>query len=153
MSLNDRDQTLWPVYITIRNLDAKTQQSQKRLRTLLLGSNSMVYERSKDANNKDKSLKAKIYHIVLKTMLQRIYPSLPSIQLKKRDTNDNAALLKHKDIIELVCVKGYKRRCYSVLADFIMDYKEQVLIIGIKANMQCSICHVPTKKRELVTWI
>ena len=32
-----------------------------------------------------------------------------------------------------------------------VDYEEQVFITGDKANMQCSICHVPTKKREYVT--
>ncbi len=32
-----------------------------------------------------------------------------------------------------------------------VDYEEQVFITGIKANMQCSICHVPPKERELVT--
>ncbi len=56
-----------------------------------------------------------------------------------------------KDGIELVCADGYKRRCYPVLAGLMVDYKEQVLITGIKANMQYSICHVPPKERELVT--
>ena len=42
---------------------------------------------------------------------------------------------------------GYKKRCYSILADLMVDYKEQVLIIGIKVNMQYLICHIPQKKR------
>ncbi len=74
MSLSHEDQTLWPVYITIGNLDAKTWRSQKWLGTLLFGSIFIIYERSKDANNKDKDLKAKIYHMALKTMLQHTYP-------------------------------------------------------------------------------
>ncbi len=77
MSLSHGDQTLWSVYITIENLDAKTWRSQKRPGTLLLGSIPIVYERSEDANNKDKNLQAKFYYMALKTMLQRIYPSLP----------------------------------------------------------------------------
>ncbi len=68
MSLSHGDQILWLVYITIGNLDAKTRQSQKRLGTFLLGSIPIIYERSEDANNKDKDLKAKIYHMALKTM-------------------------------------------------------------------------------------
>ncbi len=71
--------------------------------------------------------------------------------LKKRDTNDIAALLEYKDGIELVFVNGYKRRCYPILAGLIVDYEEQVLITGIKANIQCSIYHFPPKERELVT--
>ena len=83
MSLNHGDQTLWPVYITIENLDAKTRQSQKRLGTLLLGSIPIIHKRLEDANNKDKDLKAKIYHMALKTMLQRTYPSFPFIDFKE----------------------------------------------------------------------
>ena len=83
MSLSHGDQTLWPVYITIGNLDAKTRQSQKRPGTLLLGSIPIIHERSEDANNKDKDLKAKIYHMALKTMLQRTYPSFPFIDFKE----------------------------------------------------------------------
>ncbi len=82
MSLSHGDQILWPVYITIGNLDTKTRQSQKRPETLLLGSIPIVHEQSKDANNKDKDLKAKIYHMALKAMLQRTYPGLPSKEMR-----------------------------------------------------------------------
>ena len=70
MSLSHGDQTLWPVYITIGNLDSKTQRSQTRPDNLLLGSISIIHERSEDGNNKDQDLKAKIYHLALTTMLQ-----------------------------------------------------------------------------------
>ena len=52
-----------------------------------------------------------------------------------------------------MCANSYKRRCYPVLPGFMVDYKEQVFITGIKANIQCLICHVLLKKRELVTWL
>ena len=71
--------------------------------------------------------------------------------LKKADTNDVAALLEYKYGIKLVCANSYRRRCYLVLAGLMVDYEEQVSIIGINTNMQCSICHVPPKKKELVT--
>ncbi len=76
MSLSHEDQKLWSVYITIRNLDAKTWRNQTRLDTLLLSSIPVVHERSDDGDNKDKDLKAKIYHLALKTMLQHKCPSL-----------------------------------------------------------------------------
>ncbi len=76
MSLSHEDQILWPVYITIENLDTKTRQSQKRPETLLLGSIFIIHEWSNDVNNNDKDLKAKIYYMVLKTILQRTYPDL-----------------------------------------------------------------------------
>ena len=33
----------------------------------------------------------------------------------------------------------------------VIDYKEQILITSIKANMQYPICHVLLKKRDIVT--
>ena len=69
MSLSYGDQTLWPVYITIGNLDSKTRWSETRPSTLLLGSIPIVHERLEDGNNKDQDLKAKIYHLALTTML------------------------------------------------------------------------------------
>ena len=46
---------------------------------------------------------------------------------------------------------GYKKRCYPILTGFMVDYEEQVLITSIKINMQCLICHILAKKRELIT--
>ena len=83
MSLSYGDQILWPVYITIGNLDTKTRQSQKRLRILLLDSILIIYKQSKDANNKNKDLKAKIYYIALKTILQHTYSSFSFIDFKE----------------------------------------------------------------------
>ena len=79
MSFSHEDLTLWPVYITITNLDATTRQSQKRPGMLFFGSIPIVHERSEDANNKNKDLKTKIYHMALKTILQCTYPNIPSV--------------------------------------------------------------------------
>ncbi len=70
MSLYHGHQMLWPVYIIIDNLDPNTWGSQTWQNTLLLGSIIVVHKWSEDRNNKDKDLKAKIYHRALKTMLQ-----------------------------------------------------------------------------------
>lgn len=60
---------MWLVYITIKNLNAQIQQSQKWPESFFIGSIPIIYERLKDANNVDKDLKAKIYHKASKTML------------------------------------------------------------------------------------
>ncbi len=75
MSLSHGDQVLWPVYVTTGNLDAKMRRSQNRPRTLLLGSIPIVYKRAEDSNNKDRDLKSKTYHLALRTMLKRMYPT------------------------------------------------------------------------------
>ena len=69
MSLSYGDQIFWSVYVTIDNLDAKIWRSQNRPGTLFLGFIPLVHERL-DLNNKNKDLKAKIYHLILKTMLE-----------------------------------------------------------------------------------
>lgn len=52
-----------------------------------------------------------------------------------------------KNSIELIFANRYKRCYYLILVGFIVDYKEQILIIGIKVNMQYLICHISLKKR------
>ena len=74
MSLSYGDHTLWPIYITIGNLDSKTRQCQTRPSILLLGSIPIIYKRLEDGNNKDQDLKAKIYYLALSTLLQRKCP-------------------------------------------------------------------------------
>ena len=93
MSLCYGDQRLWPVYITIGNLDAKIWQFQKRPGTLLLGFIPITHKQSEDANNKNKYLKAKIYHMALKTILQYTYSSLPSISWLEK--NETLIILQH----------------------------------------------------------
>lgn len=121
MSHNYRDQALWPVYIIIRNLKAKTWQSQKRSRPFFLSSIPIIHERSEDANNQNIDLKAKIYLMILKTILQHIYPNFYFIDIKKRDTNHVASLLKNKDSIKLVYVNDNKKSYYLVLAGLMVD--------------------------------
>ena len=71
ISLSHENQILWPVYITIGNLDLKTWQSQIRPGTLFLGFIFIVHKLSEHKNNKNQYIKAKIYHLALTTMLQR----------------------------------------------------------------------------------
>lgn len=70
---------------------------------------------------------------------------------RKKDTNSVTILLEHQDGIKLVYADGYKRHCYLVLAGFLLDYKEQVIITGIKSNLQYLICHILLKEREFIT--
>lgn len=61
-----------PIYITRDHLDIKLCRSQNWLRTLLLGLIYIVNQQIEDFNNKDRDLKIKIYHLALKTMLERM---------------------------------------------------------------------------------
>lgn len=57
----------------------------------------------------------------------------------------------YNEDIEMICTNGFKRCCYLILMSVIVDYKKQVLIIGIKVNMQCSIYLVPSQVQENLT--
>lgn len=41
-------------------------------------------------------------------------------------------VFEYKNDIELVYANSYKRRCYLILADLMVDYKEKVLITNVK---------------------
>ena len=49
------------------------------------------------------------------------------------------------------CADGYYRQCYPIIAGFMTDYEEQVLITGIKKAQHCSVCTVPPHERENLT--
>ena len=44
--------------------------------------------------------------------------------------------------ISVLCVNNKIRQCYSIIIEFIINYKKQVLITNIKMNQQCFICQV-----------
>ena len=79
-------------------------------------------------------------------------PAIFILILKKWDVDNITILLEYtKESIELVYANSYKRYYYLLLAGFIVDYEEQVLIIGNKANMQYTICHSLLKEEKLGT--
>ena len=58
------------------------------------------------------------------------------LTLKKWDIDDITILFEYiKEVIELVCANSYKYGCYLILIGLMIDYKKQVLILDIKANM------------------
>ncbi len=48
----------------------------------------------------------------------------------------------------VTCADGHRHMCYPIIAGFMADYEEQVLITGIKKAQHCSICTVPPHERE-----
>ena len=108
------------------------------------------------SGQKMQTIKTRIWKPRSITWFKRLYYSVLNLAfllltLKKWDANNVTALLEYtKEGIELVYANGCKRHCYLILARLIVDYEEQVLIIRIKANMQCLIYYVPPKERELV---
>lgn len=73
----------------------------------------------KDANNKNKSLKAKIYYMALKKIYYNVFFLASLLKISRRkDTNDVTVMLEYtKDVIELVCTDSNKRYYYSSMVN------------------------------------
>lgn len=56
-----------------------------------------------------------------------------------------------KDEIKIRYANSLKKCCYPISVNLIVDYKEQVMITNPKANMQCFIYYIPSKKSEYMT--
>ena len=68
-------------------------------------------------------------------MLQRKCPSLTCSQFDANNILNITFQNTYKEGIIIWCANGFKRHCYPILVGLIVDYEEQVLITGIKANI------------------
>jgi hypothetical protein len=53
-----------------------------------------------------------------------------------------------KDGFWVKCADGHHHQCHPIIAGFMADYEEQVLIMGIKKAQHCSIYTIPPHERE-----
>jgi len=47
-----------------------------------------------------------------------------------------------KERLHIVCTDDYDWQCHSVIADFMMNYEKQMLIMNVKINQHCTICQM-----------
>lgn len=109
-------------------MDWKCWQSEVYFSTLFLGSISIIHERLKDRDNKNQDLKAKIYYLALKTILQRKCSFSKCSQLDANNVLDIALEETYKEGIKIWCVNSFKQSCYLTLMGLIVDYKKQVFV-------------------------
>lgn len=57
----------------------------------------------------------------------------------------------YKKKIEILCVNGLKHYYFLIFAGVIIDYKEQVFFIKIRANAQYFFCHMLLKQEKNLT--
>lgn len=69
MTQHHGDLSLWPVYITIGNLDCTTRKAQKRPGLVLLG----LLPRIKHGKEIGDHMRSEVYHLAIGRMLQRMY--------------------------------------------------------------------------------
>jgi hypothetical protein len=138
------DETYWPLYISIGNIDRATRQKQTVPSSVILGQLSIT----KELNNKD-DIKSHIYHLAIERILTYKYTPL----LRKIDINTIHLAIEKlgKKGFNVTCADGYVRLCYPIIAGMTVDYKEQALITRVKSRQHCSICIVLSDKRENLT--
>jgi len=75
MTQHHGDLSLWPVYITIGNLDCATRKAQKRPGLLLLG----LLPRMKLGKETADEVRSEVYHLAIGRMLQRMFNLVPQL--------------------------------------------------------------------------
>jgi hypothetical protein len=53
-----------------------------------------------------------------------------------------------KENVMIRCANKQFRRCIFLIANFVCDYEEQMLIIDVKNEQHCIICRVSSKARK-----
>lgn len=94
-------------------------------------------------------MKANIYHLTLKTILQHKY-FFYAISWFLTNNVLNIIFLKiYNEDIKIQCADNFKQCCYILFTSLMVDYIKQVFITGIKANMQCFIYYILLKKENI----
>jgi hypothetical protein len=60
-----------------------------------------------------------------------------------------------KNDISVLCMNNKIKQCYSIIIEFMMNYKKQVLITDVKMNQHCFIYQVSSHNRKNLdkTWL
>lgn len=46
----------------------------------------------------------------------------------------------------MMCADKNVQQCHPIIGDMSVNYKEQIVIMGIKSGIQCLMCHIPPEK-------
>ncbi len=49
---------------------------------------------------------------------------------------------------DLLCADDYIQQCHSMIADFMINYEKQIMIIEIKNDQQCLIYRISSDKHK-----
>jgi hypothetical protein len=134
------DQMTWFVYLIIKNLNREMKRSQTR-------SNDFLLDFISHAQYSDKNkMKTQIWHESLSFMLKRkrskFVLEMSNVNILFFSIIKNC--VQRKNVV-IRCANEEFRRCIFLIASFICDYEEQILIIDVKSEQHCIICRVSSK--------
>jgi len=117
------DKKAWPVYLTIGNILSKTRNSPNKMAIILV---ALLPVPPKFASKKTKarSVQRMTNDEVLETVFALIFEPLEAFTKSGKDMN---------------CSDGRVRKCFPVLAAWIVDHAENETLHGLK-RMSCAVC-------------
>ncbi|KAG8773231.1 hypothetical protein FRC12_002651 [Ceratobasidium sp. 428] len=127
MTVISGNQKAWPVYLSIGNISKNIRRQPSERATLLVGF-IPVAELSNISNPTQKSEAGwQLFHVCMESILE---------PLKKLSLFG----------MDVLCADGGVRRVYPILAAYIADFPEQVLVACVR-DSRCPICWVPFQRR------
>jgi len=111
------DQHGWPLYLTISNIRKDIRRTPKKRAWILVG---LIPCPPKGAKNTDEA-----WHSAVGTVLS---------PLRNLDITGPG--------LKLDCADGFQRQCYPLLAAWVGDHPEQVMVAQVSSG-SCPICEIP----------
>ena len=128
--------------MTIENLDSETRKQHNHSNRIFL---KLIFIFKKS----ERIIKNEIYHTALFIMLICKFSKLYIESRKKINILVSAVVKWYVKInFSMRCADGQTRWCFFIIANFSINYKEQILITDVKNKMHCSIYQVSKNKQD-----
>jgi hypothetical protein len=120
------DNSAWPVYLTIGNLNKAKRRGVRENGIILIGLLPDQAKENTSAENK------RNFHEALAKILEPLEAP-------------------EKDGMTILCADGFKRKCFPRIPVWLADYPEQCLLTLVKQNQWCPRCECPRDKFHELT--